>query len=69
VTEEQFINVYFESITDVADSRYPKNETAAHGGAATPGRGEFLRDAAILCVDLTVALTTAGYITREGENT
>ena len=30
----------FELAVDFVDNKFPKNETSAHGGPATPGRGE-----------------------------
>lgn len=51
VTREELLN----AIPDFVDEKFPKNDTAASGGAATPGRG----DAVVLLTQFVLAATGA----------
>ena len=67
MTEDEFVQLFNEVGGDVADLFYPKNETAANGGAPSPGRGEFLRDLGVLCVGLLARLKLDGFIAASDE--
>jgi hypothetical protein len=63
MTKQEFDAIFTECGEEVADKLYPKNDTAAQGGAPTPRRGEFLRDLGVLAAVLTDRFKQEGIIT------
>jgi len=69
MTQKEFEELFIECSAKVIDLLYPKNETAASGGAASPGRGTAMLESGALCCKLTDALRERGIISGASDET
>jgi hypothetical protein len=60
MTERQFMEVLRRATAEVADRYYPKGDGTEPSAGGR--RGEFLRDAGVMCVLMTAELQAAGFI-------
>jgi hypothetical protein len=61
MTEKEFAELFIECAEDVIVQLYPKNDTAASGGAPSPGRGSAILEAGVLGCKLSEALRERGF--------
>lgn len=57
MTDQEFRDLWMEASSEVADRFYPKGETMR--------RGEYLRDQAVLYVEIVKRLSAYGYLENE----